>query len=103
MGKTPAVLELDAGQDGGDQMRSIDTTPALLGGLAELESHGQGGLATAGAAGLLGTGFDGAEGGLDGIGGAQVQPMLGGIIQELWFRGFQGRVLSGAARQVYIS
>lgn len=38
-----AVLEGQAMENGGDQMRRVDLVPTLLGGLDELERHGQGG------------------------------------------------------------
>lgn len=65
-------FEAGSGADEGEEVGRIHGPPPLLGGLDELEDHGQGGGAGAGAAGDLGPQPDGGEGRLDGVRGAQV-------------------------------
>lgn len=65
-----------------DEMRRVDRPPAVLGGLDEFECHRQPGGARAGSAGDFRPVPDGGEGGLDRVRGAQVDPVLGGVVVE---------------------
>jgi hypothetical protein len=58
------------------------TAPAVLGGLDELERHGEPGGSGAGTAGDLGPVPNGGESRLDGVGCAQMNPVLGGVVVE---------------------
>ena len=77
-----AVLEPRAGADQGDQVGSGDRAPPVLGGLDELEHHGEGGGRASGAAGDLGAELDGGERRLDRVRGPQVDPVLGREVVE---------------------
>ena len=63
-------------------MPGVDGAPAGLGGLDQLEGHGQAGRAGAGPLGDPGAVAHGGERGLDRVGRAQVDPVLGGIVVE---------------------
>ena len=73
-----ALLEGGAGADQRDEVGRVDGTPAGLCGLDELEGHGHSGGPGAGAFGDPLPQPHGRERGLDRIGGAQVDPVLGG-------------------------
>ena len=60
-----AVDEGGAGADERDQVWPVDRAPAVLGGLDQLERHGQPGRARAGALGDLAAVLDGRERALD--------------------------------------
>uniref|UniRef100_UPI00403FD2A4 hypothetical protein n=1 Tax=Streptomyces sp. DG1A-41 TaxID=3125779 RepID=UPI00403FD2A4 len=49
-----AALEAGSGPDKRDEVGCVDRSPPLLGGLDELEDHGEGGRRAAGALGDLG-------------------------------------------------
>src|SRR5688500_8281032 len=61
---------------------SLETAPALLGSLRQLEDHGERGLVGEAALRPGGSMPDGGKRALDWIGGAQVLPMLGGEVIE---------------------
>jgi hypothetical protein len=61
---------------------AVEFPPLALGGLSELEDHGQAGDPRAGTLGPGGTQAHRSEGGFDGVGGAQVQPVLSGEVVE---------------------
>jgi hypothetical protein len=60
----------------------VDGAPAVLRGLDELECHGQARRPRARSLGDLGPVPDRGEGGLDRVGGPQVDPVLGGVVVE---------------------
>ena len=62
-------------------MGRVDRTPPVLGG-DELERHRDPGGAGAGTLGDALPQPDGGEGGLDRVGGAQMRPVLGGVVVE---------------------
>lgn len=76
------LLEVCAGPDEGDEVGAVDGPPAGLGGLDELEGHGEAGGSGAGALGDLCSEPDRGEGRLDRVGGPQVDPVLGGEVEE---------------------
>jgi hypothetical protein len=59
---------------------SVDRAPAVLGGLDELERHGQPGGARAGSSGDLGAVPDGGEGRLDRVGNRYERPGAAGSV-----------------------
>jgi hypothetical protein len=63
-------------------VRCVYGPPSGLAGLDELEDHRQGCSAGAGAAGDLGQQPNGEERGLDRVGSSQVDPVLGGEVEE---------------------
>jgi hypothetical protein len=65
-----------------DQMGRVHRSPAGLGGLDQLEGHGQAGGPRAWPLGDLGAMPHGGEGAFDGVGRAQVDPVLGREIVE---------------------
>lgn len=71
-----------AGPDERDQVRGVDRALTRLCGLDELERHGHARGPRARTAGDLGPVSDGGEGRLDGVRGAQVDPVLGGVVVE---------------------
>src|SRR3954464_7123826 len=77
-----AVDERSAGAHEGDQVWTVHGAPAVLGGFDELERHRQPGRSRPGPAGDLRAVPDGGEGGLDRVRGAQVDPVLGGVVVE---------------------
>ena len=77
-----AVLEPRAGADQEDQVGRVHGSPAVLGGFDEFEGHRHAGGAGAGSLGDPLPQPHGREGRLDGIRGAQVQPVLGRIVEE---------------------
>ena len=62
-------------------MGCVDAAPAGLGGVEKFVGHRQSSRPAAGTLGLLGAQPDGGEGGLDGVGGAQVDPVLGRVLE----------------------
>ncbi len=58
-------------------MRAVQASPLLAGRLAQLEDHGKRGLAAEAAFGLGGPEAHGRKGAFNGIGGANVLPVLG--------------------------
>ena len=50
---SPAIRELDTGPDQSGEMRSVDSSPAFLGGQEQLEGHRQAGLPRTSTLGLL--------------------------------------------------
>lgn len=83
-----AALEAGARADEGDQVGSCDRTPAFLGGLDQLEHHGEGGWA-AGPAGDLGPQPDRGGRGLDRRAG---RPEDEPVPTEIWCRTRMTRV-----------
>src|SRR6266536_3405072 len=77
-----ALVEAGAGAHERDELGCVDRAPPSLGGLDEFERHGQAGGLRAGAFGDLGPVTDGGEGRLDRVGGAQMDPVLGGEVVE---------------------
>ena len=77
-----AGLEHGAGADERDQVGCVHGAPAGLGGLDELKCHGQPGRPRSRPAGDLGPVSYGPESGFNGVGGAQVNPVLGGVVVE---------------------
>src|SRR6478609_11246737 len=78
-----AAAERGAGTDEGDQVGRVHRAPAGLGGLDELERHGQAGRSRAGALGDLAAVPDGGKGRFDGIRCPQMDPVLGRVVVEL--------------------
>jgi NAD(P)-dependent dehydrogenase (short-subunit alcohol dehydrogenase family) len=76
-------MEHRAGADQGDQVWGVDGVPSGLCGVDQLVGHGNSRSPGAGALGDLGPQPDGGKRGLDRVGGAQVDPVLGGILVEL--------------------
>jgi len=77
-----AVLEFGSGSDEGDEVGRVDGAPAALRGFDELVGHRDPGGAGAGPFSDPLPEPDGGEGGLDRIGGAQVDPVLGRVVIE---------------------
>src|SRR6266571_3348079 len=77
-----ALVEPGAGAGERDEVGRVDRPPPLLGGLDELERHGQAGGLRARAFRHLRPVTDGGERRLDRGGGAQVHPVLGGEVVE---------------------
>ena len=77
-----ALLEQRSCSDEGDQVWGVHGAPAGLGGLDELERHGDPGGPGARSLGDALAEPDGGEGGLDRVGGAQVDPVFGGEVVE---------------------
>jgi hypothetical protein len=70
------------GADQGDEVGRVNGTPAGLCGFDELERHRYTGGPGAGSLGDPLPEPHGGEGRLDGVGGAQVDPVLGGVVVE---------------------
>lgn len=68
----PTAFEAGTRPDEGDEVGCVHGSPSLLGGFEELDAHGQGGGAGAGLVGDLGSQADRGEGGLNRVGGPQV-------------------------------
>jgi hypothetical protein len=77
-----AALKRGAGADERDEMACVDRAPACLGGFDELERHRQPRGTRARTAGDLGPVPDGGERRFDGVGRAEVNPVLGGVVVE---------------------
>jgi hypothetical protein len=73
-----AVLEHGSGVNEGDQVGCVDRSPAGLRGLDELERHRQPSRSRARPFSDLASVSDGGESRLDGIRGAQMNPVFGG-------------------------
>jgi hypothetical protein len=76
------AVEGGAGADEGNEVGCVDRAPTVLGGLEELEGHSQASGLRAGAAGELAAVADGGEGGFNRVSGAQMDPVLGGVVVE---------------------
>ena len=68
--------------DAGDLVRDVQAAPLLAGRLAQLEDHGERRHAAEAALGLGGPEAHGRKGAFDGIGGANVLPVLGREVVE---------------------
>lgn len=76
-------MEHRASTNEGDQVRCVHGPPPGLRGVDQLVGHGNSRGTRSGALGDLSAQPDGGEGRLDGVGGAQVDPVLGGVLIEL--------------------
>lgn len=76
------MFEAGPSADKSNEMGRVHSRPPGLGGLNELEDHGQCGSPGSCAFGDLGPQSHGGEGRLDRVGGPQVDPVLGGEVEE---------------------
>ncbi len=93
------AFEAGSGAHECDEVGCVHGSPSGLGGLDELEDHGEGGGRATGAAGDLGPQADSGEGGLDRMGRPQVDPVLGGeVVERQQLVGVVGDLLDGLGK-----
>ena len=80
VGSTDDAAFVGVGTDEGDEVGCVDGAPAALADSMSLKGHGDAGSAGAGSPGDPLTEPDRGEGGLDRVGGAQVDPVLGRVV-----------------------
>ena len=78
-----AFVEAGSGAAECDEVGCVDCSPSGLGGLDQFERHRHAGGPGSGAFGDSLPESDGGEGRLDRVAGAQVDPVLGGVVEEL--------------------
>jgi hypothetical protein len=77
-----AAFEAGAGADEGHEVGCVEGAPPVLGGFDELEGHGEAGGLGVGSFGDLGAVADRGERRLDGVRGAEMDPVLGREVEE---------------------
>ncbi len=77
-----SILERNAFNHVREVFEASNSEPAFLGTFDQLEHQGQDGVLGDTAPGLVGSETDGGKGGFNGVGGANMRPMLSGEIEE---------------------